>query len=119
MSDTEKIRELNDAFRMTLISGVVRVTGLLRYYSKFDKAEIMRRIRTFDDWKTDNGHRSEHDFGHFKFADEQHVFWAIHYQDANDIGKPSVNPADPTKTKRLLIVTIAEWQVWYDNYEDE
>jgi hypothetical protein len=71
-----------------------------------EKRRILHRIRTFKRWKTDNGHQSEHDFGYFKHRGRW-IFWAIHYQDANDIGLPSEDPANPFRTQRLLIVAVA------------
>jgi Protein of unknown function (DUF3768) len=117
MSDTEKLREQNDAFKKTFVGGVIKFDRELQHWERSELQQITRCIQRYNKWPTDNGYRSAHDFGHIRYRGS-HLFWAIHYQDASDIGKPSIDPTDPTKTQRLLMVVHIDW---YDDggYDDD
>jgi Protein of unknown function (DUF3768) len=52
-----------------------------------------------------NDPHGEHDFGHFEIAGQK-FFWKIDYYDAAmEFG--SEDPADPTKTTRVLTIMLA------------
>lgn len=104
MSDTQRIRELNDAFRTTLIGGRLMLTrGIL---ARDDSHEIVRKVQRFDTFNPDNDPYHEHDFGGFE-AGKDSIFFKIDYY-ARDLLSGSPNPADPDVTTRVLTVMLAE-----------
>jgi hypothetical protein len=104
MTDTQKIRELNDAFRTSLKGGQVMMTRGIAGRSDID--EIFRSIRTFDSFTQDNDPHSEHDFGAFEAAQDS-VFWKIDYY-SPDLSAGSQDPSDPARTTRVLTVMLAQ-----------
>ena len=80
MSDTEKIRLLNDAFRRTLVGGRVMMTAGVDALPVTTKGEILREVRTFDKFDEGNDPHHEHDFGKIEVAGNE-IFWKIDYYD--------------------------------------
>ena len=103
---TEKIRVLNDTFRRTLVGGRVMVTSGVDALSPETKGEILRQIQTFTDFKESNDPHNEHDFGSIEVGGEK-IFWKIDYYDKN-YDYASEDPADPSKTARVLTIMLAE-----------
>ncbi len=102
----EKIRALNDAFRTTMTGGRVLLTAGVDALPSDVKAMVIRRVGTFTDFTPDNDPRGEHDFGNFTLAGRR-FFWKIDYYDAAmEFG--SEDPADPSKTTRVLTIMLAE-----------
>lgn len=103
-----KIRELNDAFRTTLDRrlGLVMMTAGVDALSNFHKGLLLERVRTFDTFTGDNDPHGEHDFGSFTVAGRKFFFKLDYYDLAMEFG--SEDPADPTKTTRVLTVMLAE-----------
>ena len=103
-----RIRELNDAFRTSLdlsLGRVVLTTGVNALPSNV-KAMAIRKTASFATFTEDNDPHGEHDFGALEL-DGQRFFWKIDYYDPNlEFG--SENPADPTKTTRVLTIMLAE-----------
>jgi hypothetical protein len=67
---------------------------------------VIRRVATFSDFNADNDAHGEHDFGNFTLAGHK-FFWKIDYFDAKmEFG--SEDPADPTKTTRVLTIMFVE-----------
>ena len=65
----------------------------------------IRKVATFDDFTADNDPHGEHDFGSFDLAGDK-FFWKIDYYDPTlEFG--SDDPADPTKTTRVLTLMLA------------
>ena len=103
MTNTEKIRELNDAFRRSLVGGRVMITqGVLALP---DVDEIMRGVQVFDDFSEDNDPYHEHDFGSFEYGNTK-VFWKLDYHSLN-MREGSPDPADSEVTVRILTVLLA------------
>lgn len=105
---TACIRDLNDALRMSFDPklGKIVATAVVDALSADMKIMAIREIRTFNDFSEENDPRGEHDFGAFEVA-EQRFFWNIDYYDPNlEFG--SEDPADPTKTTRVLAIMLAE-----------
>ena len=101
-----RIRELNDAFRTTMTGGRMLMTAGVDALPSDVKAMVIRRVATFPDFDADNDPHGEHDFGSFDLAGYK-VFWKIDYYDpAMEFG--SEDPADPTKTIRVLTIMLAE-----------
>jgi Protein of unknown function (DUF3768) len=102
----ERIRELNDRFRTTMIGGKVLMTVGVNALPAEVKAAVIQRVTTFSDFDADNDPHGEHDFGNFTLAGRK-LFWKIDYFDAKmEFG--SKDPADPTKTTRVLTIMLAE-----------
>ncbi|MGC2463226.1 MAG: DUF3768 domain-containing protein [Steroidobacteraceae bacterium] len=101
----EKIRALNDAFRTTMTGGNVMMTAGIHALPPDVRAMVIRRVATFSDFNNENDPHGEHDFGSFEIAGRK-FFWKIDYYDANlELG--SEDPADPTKTTRVLTIMLA------------
>ena len=101
----DKIRALNDAFRTSMTGGQVFLTAGVDALPSDVKAMVIRRVVTFDKFRPDNDPHDEHDFGAFELA-RQKFFWKIDYYDAAmEFG--SDDPADPTKTTRVLTIMLA------------
>jgi hypothetical protein len=105
--DTARIRELNDTFRRDFPAGGKRfITDGIFALDEADRAAILEKVRTFDSFTEDNDPHGEHDFGIFDFKGEL-IFWKIDYYDrACEYG--SEDPADPTKTTRVLTIMLAD-----------
>jgi len=102
----EKIQQLNDAFRTTMTGGRVMMTAGVDALPSDVKAMVIRRVATFSDFTSDNDPHKEHDFGSFDLTGRK-VFWKIDYYDAAmEFG--SDDPADPSKTTRVLTIILAE-----------
>jgi hypothetical protein len=112
-SISERIRDLNDAFRtQPLIIGpalagnqIVVTSGVAALGSDFiDRAvSAVRRYRNFG---PDNDPYGEHDFGIFEL-DGQTLNWKIDYYDRLlEWGSP--DPADPAVTLRVLTILLVE-----------
>lgn len=104
-SRASRIRELNDNFRHTFVGGAVVITEGIEALSPQLRAEVLRRVRTHDQFDSGNDPHHEHDFGSFDIA-EHKIFFKIDYYDrAVQFG--SDDPADPAKTTRILTVMLA------------
>lgn len=102
---TDRIRELNDAFRTTMTGGSVVVTAGVDALPSNVNERVIHRVTTFDSFTEDNDPRGEHDFGNFEI-DGRKFFWKIDYYDAAmEFG--SEDPADPSKTTRVLTIMLA------------
>jgi hypothetical protein len=96
----ERIRELNDQFRVTNIGGRVMLTAGVAALSEDTRREVFKRVRT-----PENDPHEEHYFGSFEVAGKK-VFWKIDYFDAAmEFGLE--DPADLSKTTRVLTIMLA------------
>ena len=66
MDKTARIRELNDAFRRTLVDGRVMLTAGVNVLPHADKATVLSKIRKFDAFNGDNDPHGKHDFVSFE-----------------------------------------------------
>jgi len=101
-----RIRELNDQFRTTLRGGRVMLTPGILALTEVTRSEIIRRVTTFEDFNDANDPHQDHDFIAFEFAGA-HIFVKIDYY-ALDLQHGSDDPADPSKTTRVMTVMTAE-----------
>lgn len=103
----DRIRDLNDDFRRTLhpsLGRTVLTAGVNALPADEQKAAI-EKVKAFDAFDPDNDPLGEHDFGSFD-SDGQRFFWKIDYYDLNlEFG--SADPADPSKTTRVLTLMLA------------
>jgi hypothetical protein len=65
MSNTDKIRALNDAFRTTGEGGRIVMTRGVQAQGADTVREILKLIRSYNSFTPDNDPYSEHDFGSF------------------------------------------------------
>lgn len=108
MNKTEMIRRLNDEARRSFKNVQVMLTLGIRMKSEKEVAEILERVRTFNDFNKNNDVYSEHDYLSFDYKGEK-IIAKIDYYDQN-YRFMSENPADPTMTNRVLtIMTGSEW----------
>jgi hypothetical protein len=101
-----KIREPNDAFRTTMTGGRVMMTAGVDALPSDVTAMVIRRVATFSEFMPDNDSHKEHDFGSFMLAGRKFFFKLDYYDLAMEFG--SEDPADPSKTTRVLTIMLAE-----------
>ncbi len=106
MSDA-RIRDLNDRFRrLRQGNGRVFVTAGVKARGPVFVAEAVCAVRTFDAFTAQNDPYGEHDFGAV-IVQGTHVFWKIEYFDPT-LAAGSEDPADETKTCRVLTIMLAQ-----------
>lgn len=100
------IQTLNDNFRKSLLGGKVMLTRGV--FSKGQKAinKILDSVKMFNDFNHGNDPYNEHDYGSFEYDGEK-IMWKIDYYD-RDLRYYSNDPADITKTIRVMTVMLAE-----------
>jgi len=70
------------------------------------QAMAIRRVATFSDFNEDNDPRGKHAFGSFILAGRKFIFKLDCYDSNMEFG--SEDPADPSKTIRVLTIILAE-----------
>ncbi len=100
------IKTLNDNLRKHLIGGKVMLTQGINTKTYEEVAEIMLKVRDFNDFTPDNDPYGEHDFGSFDYNGEK-IFWKIDYYDKS-YQYLSEDPSNPDVTNRALTVMLAE-----------
>jgi len=103
MTDREKVRTLNDAFRRTLSGG--RVVATAGIAARADVTEIIERVRRFSEFGENNDPHGEHDFGAFDHSGDK-IFWKIDCYD-RDLEMGSEDPSNPEITTRVLTIMLA------------
>ena len=101
------IATLNNKFRKSLIGGEVLLSAGIAAMSSEDKANIVSLVQNFDNFTPDNDPYGEHDFGSFDYKGEK-ILWKIDYYDRFNTHFASENPADISKTLRILTILLAE-----------
>ena len=107
MGSTKLIRYLNDDFRKNFTGGKVVLSQGIRAMSNLEIAEIMLKVSRFNDFTVANDVYEEHDYGSFEYHGKQ-IMWKIDYYDKNNMEYASEDPADITKTKRILTILTAD-----------
>ena len=105
-SCSQKIKQLNDAFRQTFKGGKVIFTKSISRLSPKDKCLIIHHIQTYDNFNKSNDPYGEHDFGAFIFNGNQ-IFWKIDYYDSQYLFF-SNNPECDKSTNRVLTIMFAD-----------
>ena len=105
-SRAQRIRELNDALRQTFTSGQVVMTLGVASLPEDELAQLLERVRGFDEFTKDNDPHGEHDFGPIEITGQTYFFKVDYY--ALDMDGGSEDPADPAKTTRVLTVMRAD-----------
>ena len=101
-----KIRELNDAFRTTMTGGRVMMTAGVQALGEKTVAGVLTAVREFTAFSADNDPHKEHDFGSFTLSGRKFFFKIDCYD--TDMQYGSEDPADPSKTTRVLTIMLAE-----------
>ena len=99
---TDRIRQLNDDLRQTFTGGRVVMTDGVAAIPEGDLAQLLERVRRFDEFTKDNDPHGEHDFGTIDLAGQTYFFKVDYY--APDMDGGSEDPADPEKTTRVLTI---------------
>jgi len=101
-----RVRELNDQFRNTLIGGrTVMTSGIAALDAKLIQ-RIVSAVSSFAAFDADNDPYHEHDFGALEI-DGHKVFFKIDCYDKNlEYGSP--DPSDASVTARVLTIMLAE-----------
>lgn len=117
---TDQIRNLNDQFRKgalpsSSLGRLVQTKGVLDLVNRlqatlpngsFAFAQLIEKVQAFDQFDEANDPHGEHDFFSFDFHGKT-LFVKIDYYDLNyEYG--SENPADPSKTRRVLTIMLSE-----------
>jgi hypothetical protein len=100
VSNAERIRALNDAFRRTFVDGMVMITAGVEAMPVDQRRSLLQKVRSFDAFTDDNDPHGEHDFG---VIDEGGVrcFWKIDLYEGSDVKLYSI--AEP-----LLVLSLPE-----------
>ena len=106
MDKTERIRELNDAFRKCFVGGTVLLTQGVDALSDSDKRVLLAKVRTFEDFHRNNDPHREHDFVRV-VHDETIYYGKIDYY-SKDMQGGSEDPSDPAQTLRVLTIMRAD-----------
>ena len=104
--DTQRIRELNDAFRMTFTGGRVMMTSGVSQLAAETRTKLTAAVQAFDRFTRNNDPHGEHDFGSVEI-DANRFFWKIDYYDLA-MGQHSVDAANPEATIRVLTIMFAD-----------
>lgn len=108
MTSTQRIRDLNDRFRTSLIGGLVVATIDIRENGEAFMSAVIEAVQRFDAFTEDNDPYGEHDFGSLT-VEGRKVFWKIDYYDGA-MERGSDDPSNPDITTRVLTLMLAhEW----------
>jgi len=105
-ANVKKIAELNDLARtaMGVAGRVVQTEGIAALPSQA-QSSIREQVEKFNTFTPDNDPHGERDFGAFEHEGER-IFWKIDYFD-KALEFHSDDPADPSKTTRVLTIMLA------------
>lgn len=101
------IARLNDELRRTFATGDVMLTADIRALPPAQLRAVLARVRHHDNFSEDNDPHGERDFGAVELDGLGPVFWKIDYYDPT-LTFGSEDPADPTRTRRVLTIMLAE-----------
>ena len=105
-SRTEQICALNDRLRQNLSTGLAVITPGIAALGPEAVDRIVKTVSVYDDFCRANDPHEEHDFGVFE-AEGQKIFFKIDYYD-NTLSYHSPDPTDPTLTKRVITIMLAD-----------
>lgn len=103
--DSDKIRDLNDAFRKSFVGGRVVVTPGVIALGPDSVMAASLAVKAYDAFTEGNDPYGEHDFGSFMLGRDK-LFWKIAYYD-NRLEYGSEDPSDPRMTTRVLTIMLA------------
>jgi len=100
-----RVRQLNDEARQYLTDGTIVFSHGIAAMPEEDQAELLERVRNFEEFAPESDPYDEHDLGAFEFEGLR-VIWKIDYLDREERFGSS-DPADPSLTKRVLTIMLA------------
>jgi hypothetical protein len=103
LMSTERIRELNDAFRKSFKGGKVVTTQGVAALDDHEYHRVLQAVQEFDDFSSDNDPHGEHDFGSFEYHDQK-FFWKTDLYEEADVKDAN---GDPVVT-RVLTIMLAD-----------
>ena len=100
------IAQLNDRFRQgdTTLGQHIMTSGV-QALAPDELNELIRLVRDFDQFTSDNDPYAEHDFGRVTLSGKE-FFWKIDYYDPT-LTVHSVDPASPNATRRVMTLMKA------------
>ena len=104
--NTEKIKLLNEMFRKTFVGGQVMLTTGIRAKSEEEQAEILHKVRLFNEFTKANDPYGEHDYGRFTHNGENIMFKIDYYNKTYD--SISDDPSNPDITNRVMTIMCAD-----------
>jgi hypothetical protein len=104
--NTARIRRLNDMLRRTFTGGRVVMTQGVAALPENEVAQLLEKVRGFDEFTTDNDPHGEHDFGGIELSGQTYFFKCDYY--APDMEGGSEDPSDPSQTVRVLTIMRAD-----------
>lgn len=103
-NNVQNIAKLNDLLRTQFIGGQILMTVGIQALSEEIRNEVIKQIRAYSTWDSENDPYGEHDFGMVEVENHK-VFWKIDYYDMN-MQYRSEDPADSGKTNRVMTVML-------------
>ena len=97
-----KIAFFNDAVRCTFSRGRIVMTAAVAALPEEKLAQVLQRVRTFDEFTKDNDPRGEHDFASFELGEDKFFFKLDYYN--NEMTAGSEDPSDSDRTTRVLTI---------------
>ena len=105
-SKTDRIRELNDAFRRSFVGGAVMITAGVESMPLDQRRSLLEKVRAFDAFSDENDPHQERDFGSIDEAGVRCFFKIDYYDRKTEFGSP--DPADPAVTTRVMTIMLAD-----------
>ena len=103
---TASIRQLNDELRCRGLGGQLLVTRGVLETGEAAARRILEAVRGFDSFTHENDPYGEHDCACLSLGGLR-VIWKIDYYD-RDLAFASPDPSDPTLTRRVMTVMLAD-----------
>jgi hypothetical protein len=106
VSTSERIRELNDAFRASgpTAGGWMLTCGVQALGTDF-VVLATKAVQQHSRFTANSDPYGEHDFGSFNLGGE-HLFWKIDHYD-RELAFGSEDPSNPAVTRRIMTIMLA------------
>lgn len=97
-----KVRLLNDFLRKTFLGGKIVMTASVAALDEVVRAEVLNRVKLFNDFTEDNNPHGENDMGFFEVRGGTYWFKIDYLDRAMEYGSP--DPSNPQVTTRLMTI---------------
>ncbi|TKD50270.1 DUF3768 domain-containing protein [Sphingomonas baiyangensis] len=101
------IARLNDHLRFTGEGGWTYLSRGVAALPIVTKEAVIRAVRHFAEFTPDNDPHGEHDCAVLT-VEGHRIVWKIDYHARNDDRQDAFDPTDPTVTKRVMTIMLAE-----------